>query len=158
MIFQSGSSKDGPYEFGYEQGWHWSKNGGSYDNSRDFFWIHWEINEAKPNRVKLHIECPNAMVEPELNEIKQEMAQAFLSPQFKNLIEQSGYTYIPGRQIRPEHIRRNKGTQPFRIELTEHQCQSSRQANIEMVNAVMGQAIGEIVKRFTSQLNRHFGL
>lgn len=156
MKFQSGSSTDGPYEFGYEQGWHWSKNGGKYDNNRDFFWIHWEINDRNPESVKLHVECPKATLEPELNSIKQEIVESFLSAHFKNLIEQHGYTYMVGRRIKPEHVKRNKSTQPFRVLLTEKQIQSTHQANIEMINAITSKAISDVIEPFAERLNRHF--
>ena len=156
MKFETGSSIDGPYKFGYEQGWHWSKDGGNYNNNRDFFWVHWEINDKNPESVKLHIECPKAEIEPELNSIKQEIVEAFLSARFKNLIEQHGYKYIIGRQIKPEHIKRNKGTQAFRISLTQQQRQSTHHENIEIINAITGEFVREVVGRFTAQLNRHF--
>lgn len=156
MKFETGSSKDGPYEFGYEQGWHWSKNGGKHANNRDFFWVHWEINDKNPESVKLHVECPKAAIEPELNGIKQQIIEALLSTRFKKLIEEHGYTYIVGRQVSPEYIRANKSTQAFRILLTEEQRQGTHQANIKMINAIINQAISEVIEPFAAQLNRHF--
>ncbi len=94
MNFQSGSSKSGPYEFGYEQGWHWSLNEGSYDRGRDFFWVHLEISDDKPNSVKLHVESPNSIADHNLNLIKQQMVQEFLSATFKKLIEANGFTFV----------------------------------------------------------------
>jgi hypothetical protein len=156
VIFYSGASTDGPYDFGYEEGWHWSKNRGSYDRGRDFFWVHWEISDGSPHSVKLHVECPNAATDPELNAIKQEMVQAFLSPTFKNILEQQGYTYIIGRRIKPEHIERFKSTQAFRVMLTDEQSQNDNKANIEMVNAVTNDAVRKVIKRFSTQLNSQF--
>ncbi len=156
MIFVNGASKDGPYIFGYGQGWHWSKNKGSHSVGRDFFWVHWEISHAKPNSVKLHVECPNAATDPELNAIKLEMVQAFLSAEFKNIIEEHDFTYITGRKSKQEGIKQNKSTQPFRVVLTAEQNQDDYEANIRMINAVTNELVQAVINRFTAQLNRHF--
>src|SRR5262245_17378079 len=108
MNFESDSSKDGKLEFGYEDGWHWSSNGGNYKNGRDFFWIHWEINDLRPSNVKLHVECPPADAEPEMNAIKHEIVEAFLSPNFKKILEQNGYSYAENRKVKSADIRQNK--------------------------------------------------
>lgn len=120
--------------------------------------MHWEISDGKPSSVKLHVESPDSMTDPELNAIKEEMVQAFLSPNFKNIAEQHNYNYILGRQIKKERIKENKSTQPFRILLTEHQWQRTHQANIERINNVMREAVSEVINRFSTQLNRHFAI
>jgi phage portal protein BeeE len=49
-----------------------------------------------------------------------------------------------------------KCTSPFHVILTDKQSQNNQQANIEMVNGVMGDAVREIVQRYSNQLNPHF--
>lgn len=156
MNFCSNFSKSGPYEFGYEQGWHWSKNKGSYDQGRDFFWVHWEISDDKPDSVKLHVESPNVTEDEQLNLLKQQMVQEFLSSHFKKAVEENGFSFVPGRQVSLELVKRNKSTQPFRVVLTPEQAQKTHRENIEMVNAAMSQSINEVVERFASQLDARF--
>ncbi len=156
MNFHSNSSKSGPYEFGYEQGWHWSRNKGSYDQGRDFFWVHLEISDDKPNSVKLHVESPNVTEDEKLNLLKQQMVQEFLSPHFKKAVEENGFSFIPGRQVNLELIKKNKCTQPFRVVLTEEQSRETHQENIEIVNAAMSQSINKVIQCFAPQLNAHF--
>lgn len=156
MQFQNGSSISGPYEFGYEEGWHWSKNGGNYNSGRDFFSVHWEISDHKPGDVKLHIESPKSNVEPKLNEIKKEMVEQFLSVRFKNLVEEKGFVYVVGRNIGSSSIEKNKSTQAFRVAVSNEQRLGSHQANIEMMNSIAGEAVREVVGRFAKQIDAHF--
>lgn len=156
MIFESDSSKNGPYEFGYEHGWHWSKNKGSYNRGRGFFWVHWEISDDKPVSVKLHVESPNVVTDQKLNLIKQQMVQEFLSSHFKKMVEENSFSFVPGRQVRVEDVRKNKSTQPFRVVLTPEQAKKTHRENIEMVNAAMSQSLNEVIERFASQLNAYF--
>jgi len=156
MIFKSDASIDGKLVYGYEQGWHWSRNRGGYNQSRDFFWIHWEIGDRSPYSVKLHVECPKATLDPELNAIKQEVVEEFLAARFKNIVEQSGYGYKVGNRIKPEHMEKFKCTSPFHVVLTKEQSQGTHQANIEMVNGALGGAVREVVERFEPRLKRYF--
>lgn len=148
MNFTSDSSKDGAYIFGYEDGWHWSQNGGHYNNGRDFFWVHWEIGEDRPASVKLHVECPRVDVHPALNDIKQKMVRDFLSPTFKGLVESHGYAYKTGSRNKPEHVEKFKCTSPFHVLLREEQRQNDHRATIEMVNREFGETVSEVIDRY----------
>lgn len=156
MNFKSDESIDGKLVYGYEVGWHWLKNKGGYNQGRDFFWVHWEIGGGKPNNVKLHVECPKAQTDADLNAIKKEMVNRFLSAHFKSLVEQYGFVYKRGSRVKTEHMEKYKCTSPFHVLLTNEQSQNSHQDNIEMVNAVMGDAVREVVQSFRNQLNSHF--
>lgn len=156
MNFKSDASIDGKLVYGYEDGWHQSKNKGGYNQSRDFFWVHWEIGDRAPNCVKLHVECPNVTTDPDLNAIKHEIVQEFLSTQIKNIVEQSGFIYKMGNRVKPEPMKKFKCTSPFHVILTKEQSQNNHQANIQLVNRVLGEAVSEVVQRFEPQLNHHF--
>ncbi len=156
MQFTDGASIDGPYTFGHEQGWHWSKNQGNHARGRDFFWVHWEISDGKPNHVKLHIESPKSEIDPELNAIKEQLVVAFLSPKISRLATQNGFAYKIGSRLKSEHIEKYRSTQAFQLILTPEQCKRDSRANIEMINEVLGQSVQEVIDRFTPQLNRQF--
>ena len=156
MIFESNSSIDGPYEFGYEAGWHWSRSKGSYDTGTDFFWVHWEISDSSPSHVKLHVESPNAATDLALNAIKQEVVKALIASGLQSSLKRHGYKCVVGSKAKPGFIAQHKSTQAFRIDLIEEQRQSTHQANIEMVNGVAGKFIREVLQRFATRINPHF--
>ena len=156
MNFHTGSSIDGAYEFGYETGWHWSKNKGSYATGCDFFWIHWEIRNGAPNNIKFHVEAPKSTVDAELNNIKQEMVMALLSPRFNHIAEQNNFHFKLGNRIKPEHLEKNKSTQVFQILLTDEQQLETHQANIILINDLMREALNEVIRQFNTRLIAHF--
>ncbi len=156
MTFKEDGSRDGALVYGYEKGWHWTRNKGGYHQKRDFFWIHWEISATEPTIIKLHVECPKAEVDPELNAIKQEVVKSFLAPQFKKKVEESGYIYKPSTRNKSEHVERYCSTAPFHVIVTKEQEKGSPQANIEMVNEALGDDVRSVVETFRGQLNRHF--
>jgi len=156
MIFQNTSSMSGPLELGYEQGWHWSVRKGGHVSGQDFFWVHWEISNHKPNDVKLHVESPKASVDEDLNNLKQEVIEQLLAVQFQKLIEDRGWEFVRGIQLKAESIEKNKSTQVFRVVLPSEQKKETHQENIEMVNSVAGKEINEVIQRFQGQLDTRF--
>ena len=158
MIFESYSLVGGGLEHGHELNWHRSKNGGHYNRHQDFFWVHWEIGDAKPCSIKFHVESPRVDVDAELNGIKQDMVSAFLSADFECLATQCGYNYKRGGRTKPEHMERFKCTEAFRVVLKPEQCQGNHRANIETVNAAMGPTVRAVLERFAARLNAHFPL
>jgi len=156
MIFQNDSTKSGPFELGHEQGWHWSVRKGGHASGEDFFWVHWEISNDRPNDVKLHVESPKASADEELNNLKQEVIEQLLAVQFQKLIEDRGWEFVRGVQLKAESIENNKSTQVFRVVLPSEQKKGTHQENIEMVNSIAGEEISEIIQRFKGQLDKRF--
>jgi hypothetical protein len=156
MKFNSESLIGGGVVHGYEEDLHWSKDKGGYHQHRDFFWVHWEIGDRAPLSVKLHVECPKVGVDPELNAIKQQMVEDFLSSRLQAVVEERGYIYKKGSRIKPEDREKFKCTAPFYVILTKEQSRNEHKANIEMVNAALGDEVRQVVQRFKPQLNHHF--
>lgn len=154
--FKSDSSTDGPLVYGYEDGWHWSKNKGSYQKGKDFFWIHLEISDTAPTTVKLHVESPNVTTDPKLNSIKQEVVTQFLLPKFEKIITERGLMYKDPKRHQSSKVEKNKTTSPFHVVLTKEQDQGSHESNIEFVNNILGAEIREVVEKFKDQLDVHF--
>ena len=156
LIFDDGKDFYGTLDYGYEAGWHWSKNRGSYWNGRDFFWTHWEVKSGNVCQVRWHVEAPSATVEATLNQIKQEMVTDFLAPRFQNLIEQNGLEYLKGTRAQLHHIEKNRCTEPFRVQLLATQNSGSAQGSMKIVNALMREPINNVLQRYKSRLDEHF--
>ena len=152
MIFREDGSRDGALVYGFEKGWHWSRDKGHYHKNRDFFWVHWEISKAKPNSVKFHIECPRIEAGAKLNAIKQDIVEDFLAVRFRDLAEQAGYKYKMGNRIKKEHKEKFKSTSAFHVLLTESQSKEDDRANIEMINALLRDEIQPIIERYQERL------
>lgn len=158
LILDDGKDFRGTFDFGYEAGWHWSKNRGSYWTTRDFFWSHWEVKNGNISQVRWHVESPSATNDATLNQIKQAMIADFLTPLFQNIIEKNGLGFTKGMRTNSHFIECNRCTEPFRIELPPAQNRGTSRDNIEAVNKLMREAINDVLSRYKSRLEKHFSL
>ena len=157
MNYYSGSAKNGPFEQAYEDNWKWSKKKGSYEKGSDFFDIHWEVHDCDPFSIRLHVESPNATIDPTLNQIKEELISALSLAGFQHIASSHAYGFKEGRYILLGKIQSNKSTEPFRILITDSLPQPNHRQNLDAVHAVAGTAVDEVVKQFAPRLDSYFG-
>lgn len=138
--------------------WDWSKNGGGYGENRDFFTVHWEVQERDPNSIRLHVESPVYQNDSFLNELKQEVIDAILASNIGQVVQQNGYEFQRGRKLSSEAVQKYKSTEPCRVILTDNQRQPTTEQDMAMVNAAIGPHIDQIIQRFSARLNRYFAV
>jgi|SRR5579884_2089700 len=152
-----GESLGGPLEKSVPDEWDWSKNDGEYTNHRDFFSVHWEVQERDPNSIRLHVESPRYEKDPFLNNLKQEVVNAILNSNIAKVVQHSGYQYKRGSKVSSSDVQKYKSTEPFRIVLTDKQRKPTTEQDIDLVHRAIGPHVNQIVQRFTKRLNQHFG-
>jgi len=137
--------------------WDWSRNGGDYTNHRDFFTVHWEVQERTPAAVRLHVESPPALVDAELNGIKKQVVERMLADDLAAAVRAAGFEYQRGRMVSAASIARYKSTEAFRVLLPAQRCQNTAEASLEMVHAALEAAVSRAIEPFLSQIEREFG-
>jgi len=137
-------------------GWAWLAPGGGYHQHQGFFEVHWEVHDTDENDVRLHVESPKQTVDTLLNDLKSEMVLAFLDNEIKASVSRLGFQYKRGRRISDGMVRRNKCTEPFRVQLSDIQSAGSPELNIEVVHAGLGPIIDGVVQRFSPRLDEYF--
>ena len=127
LKFMCGSSTDNDWIKGSADGWEWSTRGAGYEDERDFFSVHWQIDLPRgffPDRqvnswkgrfpnwqidtpknhpratriaVLLHVASPRHDIDPALNDLKQEVIEAMLNSAVKQQVRVNGFEYEIGR-------------------------------------------------------------
>ena len=157
MRFEHRTLVGGPLVSGIPEELEWSRNGGSYEKSRDFFSIHWEVQTARPREVCLHVESPRADVDDVLNGIKQEVVLRMLDHDLLTAIQAAGLDYTPGKKISRSDIRCNKSTEPFRVVLPLRTPPTAIEENLEYVHEKLGSSIQAALEQFIPALQAEFG-
>ncbi|NTV68386.1 MAG: hypothetical protein HGB06_12085 [Chlorobaculum sp.] len=157
--FIYGKPQGGPLVSGRVEEWEWSRRGGNYNNHRDFFTIHWEIQESKPNEVRFHVESPIAEVDQNLNDIKKNIISRFISDGFligkiRDEILSAGYEYKVGRRITEKCIRKYKSIEPFRIIIPKCFELPSFEENIEHIHNAFGQTIHSVIEPYLIEIKK----
>src|SRR5262245_28799186 len=105
LIFQESPSKHNYCVLATTRNWNRNKSGGTYDNGRDFFSVHWEIHLPKPRvakkpqyrgEVRLHVESPSYARDRNLNNIKHDVITALRASSLRHIAQQKGYAYKEG--------------------------------------------------------------
>lgn len=164
MKFKSGKSIGNDYEMGFLDRWNWSKSQGSYEKKRDFFRFHWEVHypkgteyeELKINTVRFHVESPSAIQDLLLNNFKQQLVGDLLLSKVSYVARDCGLRFSPGNRISRKCIQQFRCTEAFRIQLTDSQCQISRQENIRFVHDALSSVLLPIVDKASVSLDQHF--
>ncbi len=151
-----GTSLGGNLEKSVPSNWDWSKNGGEYVNGRNFFSVHWEVQERDPNSIRLHVESPNSSIDPFLNDLKQEVVQAILLSDIASKVSTCGFEYEEGKKTSIASIKRYKSTEPFRVNLAHHQRKPTTEKDIAMVHEAVGHYVNQIVQKYSDRLDEHF--
>jgi hypothetical protein len=151
-----GNILGGPLQKTIIEGWDWSKNNGEYKNHRDFFSVHWEVQERDPNSIRLHVESPNYTIDPFLNNLKQDVVDAILISNLAAAVQSSGFQHKRGSKTSCSAVQKYKCTEPFRVILTDIQRQPTTEQDIALVHKVIGPHVDEIVQLFVQRLNQHF--
>lgn len=157
MIYIYGKPIGGPLVSGRVEEWTWSRRGGDYKNGRDFFTIHWEIQENKPNEVRFHVESPTVEVDNKLNDIKNDIVSIFLRDDIKRVILSKGFDYKIGSRISEKCIRRYKSTEPFRIIMPKHFELPSFEENIKLIHNIFRPTIDSAIELYLIQIKEEFG-
>jgi hypothetical protein len=151
-----GESLGGPLQKSQSTEWDWSKNGGGYNAHRDFFSVHWEVQDRDPNSIRLHVESPKYEVDSFLNDLKQEVVNAIFASDLAQVVQRSGYQYKRGSKVSSSAVQNFKSTEPFRVVLTDEQRKLTTEQDIALVHNVIGPHVNQIVRRFTDRLKQHF--
>ena len=156
MEYNRGVLVGGPFTQGVDRRWDWTRNYGGYHRHRDFFSVHWEVQERDPSCVRLHVEAPSQAIDPFLNGIKQELVTAILASDIADVVRRSGYLYQPGARTSDRAIQRYKSTEPFRVVVNADRHGQTSVERIDLVHAAIGPHVATIIERFASQLDDHF--
>lgn len=175
LIFKCGPAAHNDWVKGAPDGWEWSTRGAGYEGERDFFSVHWQVDTPKgffadwqigtpkgpPHAaridVRLHVASPQHEVDPELNDLKQDVIQALLESSAEHEARASGLGYEIGRLISLPHVRKHKTTEAFRVTLNPNQSKPTYKEDIQVVHAAVGLEVDRIVRRFFDQLATRFG-
>lgn len=145
MFFEEDNQRNGHLWEGYQKGWNWARNGGSYKSGTNFLSIHWEVHDQYPLRVKLHVESPRADTDIRLNLLKSQIIISILSklPDINNTLA-FGKIEIGSRL---SNTTGNKSSEVFHIDLDPINDYTAQEV-IEVVNAEIGGIINRVVLIF----------
>ena len=155
MEFQHGTLIGGSYTKGVVTGWDWITNGGGYNKHRDFFSVHWEVQEHDPYSVRLHVEAPARKIDSILNGIKHDLVAAILASNIPGIAHGAGYEYLAGRRVSAPEMNRNKSTEAFRIVLTPGHPARTSKDRIAAVHSILKPHVEAIIGQFSAKLNTH---
>jgi hypothetical protein len=158
MKYDHGELVGGKFTNGTQPRWDWTRHGGSYGQNRDFFSVHWEVQERDPSSIRLHVEAPDESADATLNQIKQQVVQALLASDIETIAKQNGFVYRPGSQISSKAMSRNKSTEAFRIVLDSAQRKPTSEEDIATVHEVFDFYVSQILDPFQEHLRQQFPL
>jgi hypothetical protein len=158
MKYDHGKLVGGKFTKSTNPDWNWARHGGSYDKNRDFFSVHWEVQERDPSSIRLHVESPDESADAALNLIKHQVVQALLASNIKSIALHKGYAYRSGPRISAKAMSSNKSTEAFRIVLDSAQRKSTPEEDIETVHKAFESHVSEILAQFEDQLRQQFPL
>ncbi len=156
MKYSHGKLVGGGFTKGSDPAWDWAKCGGGYDQNRDFFSVHWEVQERDPANIRLHVEAPTSSEDSLLSSIKQQVIEAILAYDIATVAHQAGWIYKRGARVSTAAIHKHKSTEAFRVRLGHEQRKLTSEGDIETVNEAIGQHIGLILEQFREHLGRVF--
>lgn len=154
--FRYGNPIGGALVSGRVDEWEWSRRGGDYKNGRDFFTIHWEMQENKPNEVRFHVESPNFNEDPRLNNLKVDIVLRFLKDDIRKAIYSADFEFKSGRRISENCIRKYKSTEPFRIILPKRFLLPSAEENIEQIHNIFRKTIDVAIAPYLTKIQEEF--
>jgi hypothetical protein len=149
LFFEEDNQRNGHLWQGYQRGWNWARNGGSYKSGINFLSIHWEVHDQYPLRVKLHVESPRADIDIRLNLLKNRIIVGILSilPDIYNNLA-FGKLEIGSKLF---NTTGNKSSEVFHIDLDAINDYTAQRI-IEVVNAEIGGIINRVVLRYEQSL------
>ena len=98
----------GSFKHWPQKKWSWIKNNGGYDNKRDFFRMHWEVQDNYPDRVHFHVEAPAYDNDPELNLLKQKVILKIINSDIEKNARSNNLNYVKGRFTSLKSIKKNR--------------------------------------------------
>lgn len=155
MDYNRGALVGGPFTQGLERRWDWKRNGGNYHNHRDFFSVHWEVQDRDPFSIRLHVEAPSHAKDPILNDLKHDVIVALLASKIGDVVQQSGHDYLPGTRTSEAAIRRYKSTEAFRV-VWGAGSKVPVEQRIAAVHEAIGPHIEAVLSDFAARLRAHF--
>lgn len=158
---QQVTNKSGSLTWFQPPKWYWTRNGGDYTHSRDFFCVHWEIQQAPlqlqlGHFVRLHVECPRFGVDSLLNGIKEDLVMDLALPALKQAVLRAGFEYKISGKRSQQYIRQFPCTEVFRVLLPQTQWLESPEANLSLVDGRLHANVEEVVARLRPALDREF--
>jgi hypothetical protein len=135
-----------------------------YKDGHNFFSVLWQINTPagqannpdSTRRVDLRVEAPRYEVDSVLNDLKLAVINALLRSNLRSVVSRGGFRYEVGTLASDVHIRKNKSTTVFKVQLDGNQIRSSSQETIEVVHDAIGAQVDSILRPFLVRLGERF--
>lgn len=155
MYYNRGALVGGSFTQGLERRWDWTKNGGNYHQHRDFFSVHWEVQDRDPHSIRLHVEAPSQERDPILNAVKHDVIAALLASKIGLVVRQSGHDYLPGPRTSEAAMRRYKCTEAFRV-VWRTGSKATVEQKIAAVHEAIGPHVETVLDDFAARLRAYF--
>ena len=155
LIFEKDTQRSGQLVKGYIEKWNWYKENGSYNSGKDFLSAHWEVRNASPYIVRLHVESPKQVVDPKLNAIKNRIIINILAKIFE--IQKTttlGHLKI-GTKL--SNTYKYKSSEVFQVELTDKNVLTlGTEEKISKVNNEIGHVIDNSLTKCIQEIKEIF--
>lgn len=139
----------------YLKHWHLAWAGGSYAEGRDFFWLEYEVHEARPTTVLIQVESPRMDADPELNGCKEAVADLLIEELGEHPAVLEGKLRLLRSAVTSSKIRTTKSTTCARFTAVASSTASWKDSALGAIRCchdAIGSVLDGVWKPLTSDL------